>query len=197
MTRDNAKRLAASRMFLMEEDVEQIQILVRLLAPHAHEARQRGDHGLHVADLGAGSGTTALAVLDEDETAHIFTYDISAENVEWARRAIENTYPGALEHWYPRVMDAVGQGEPYSMDLLLHDASHERTNVEADLRSWVPRLLPHAFIWVHDASPPPAAWGQPSSPGVMEAINALIAEGLIEGELASLGMGWVGHAVAR
>lgn len=186
MTRTFARALAASRMYLMEEDVEQIQELVRLLP-------RTGD-GLHVADLGAGSGTTALAVLDEDETAHIYTYDISAENIEWARRAIENAYPAALTNWYPRAMDAAaGGGEPWAIDLLLHDASHERANVEADLRAWVPRLSAHALIWLHDYYDPPAAWGQPSSPGVKQAVDALVAEGLIiPADVGRRGMGWVG-----
>lgn len=180
MTRDNALRLAASRMYLTQDDVLLIQTLVREML--AKRPDDDPDHGsrLHVANLGAGSGTTALAVLDEYDEAHIYTYDIDQANLDWTEQALRNCYPDA--GWFPRLMDAEDggrQGEPYAIDLLLHDASHERANVDRDLRAWVPRLADDALIWVHDYFPPPETWGQPASPGVAEAVHALIEDGVV------------------
>lgn len=197
MTRDNALKLAASRMYLTEGDVLTIQALVREMLGRRYVMDEHHPHRLHVANLGAGAGTTALAVLDECEQVGLFTYDISQANLDWTKQAIDNCYPD-FDGWYPRLMDAAEggvQGEPHAIDLLLHDASHERDAVEADLRAWLPRLRDDAFIWVHDYRDPPAAWGQPGSPGVAEAVAQLVREGLIR-ETASAndhGIGWVGR----
>lgn len=183
MTRDNALRLAASRMFLMAADVELIQQIVREQPPGK----------IAVIDLGAGSGTTALAVLDEREDAQITTIDISAENVDWAGLAVRNVYPDA--DWVGVVADAADVSHrdlSHPVDLLLHDASHERQHVEADIRAWLPYLRPETGrVWVHDAFAPPAGWGQPASPGVTEAIVGMIADGLLK-PLGYGGLGWYG-----
>lgn len=195
MTRDNALRLAASRMYLTEGDVLMIQHLV-------HGLRGRpGTDGfysspLRVVDLGAGSGTTALAVLDVAEDAQITTVDIDQANLDWAEAAVRAAYPAA--DWVGVRADA-GEAalrrQTADVDLLLHDAAHESLNVQRDIRAWLPLLAPHARIWIHDAQPPPPAWGQSASPGVMEAIDALVAAALVEGGLAEDGLGWVGKAV--
>lgn len=184
MTRDNAKKLAASRMFLLAEDVDLIQQLVR----------EQPAGILCVIDLGAGSGTTALAVLDERADTQITTIDISAENVAWAEKAVRNCYPHA--DWLGVVGDASEitptRDNMDLIDLLLHDASHEREHVEADIRSWLPYLRPDTGrIWVHDVVAPPAAWNNPGYPGVAEAIVSLIGEGLIK-PLGYGGLGWYG-----
>lgn len=187
MTRTFARELAASRMYLMEEDVIQIQHLVRTFSPNIV---------LTVIDLGAGSGTTALAVLDDREDAQITTIDIDPANVAWAEKAVRNAYPGA--NWVGVVADAADTAHRrvgHVVDLLLHDASHERDHVEGDIRAWLPYLMPSSLIWVHDWLAPPPSWGQPSSPGVDGAIGQLIHDGLIRPapEFGSRGLGWVGR----
>lgn len=184
MTRTFARDLAASRMFLMEDDVLQIQRLVRMLSETLPP---------NVVDLGAGSGTTSLSVLDEREDALITTFDISPANIEWARLAVLNAYPGC--DWSGIVSDAALAARQYTrlVDLLLHDASHEREHVEADLRAWLPLVRTGGLIWVHDYGDPPEAWGQPSSPGVKEAVDLLVAEGeIVPLDQRTVGMGWVG-----
>lgn len=193
MTRDNAARLAASRMFLHADDVALIQQIVRDLRLGLPSA-----HRLTVVDLGAGSGTTALSVLDEDESAEIITVDIDPEAVEWARKAVRNCYPEA--QWSGVTADAADAALLHAtffgttIDLLLHDAGHGRDDVDRDLRAWLPIMEPGARLWVHDYGDPPAAWGQPSSPGVREAVDQLVAEGRIA-EYATAGLGWYGARV--
>lgn len=180
--RDHAKRLAASRRFLLEEDVEVIQQAVAMLADR---------NPLLVADLGAGSGTTALSVFDVREDAQVVTVDIDADALHWAEAAVRNAYPDALWWGYQRSADnPVTSVRPF--DLLLHDAGHTREDVDGDLRAWLPHLAPGALIWVHDYLPPPVDWGQPDSPGVRQAIRALEIGGLIEG-ISVGGLGWLGR----
>lgn len=175
-----AKELAASRMFLMAEDVEAIQQLVQALAPD-----------VKVVDLGAGSGTTALAVLDVNQHAAIITVDIDQGAIHWAERNIEAYYPGA--HWTWMVLDAAASATFIGpVDLVLHDASHEEEHVEADLRAWAAVCAPGTPLWVHDYAAPPVSWGQPDSPGVARAIAALIRDGLIE-HVGTAGLGWYGR----
>lgn len=190
MARDNALRLAASRMYLMREDVLTIQMLVERLDTPARNP-------LMVIDLGAGSGTTALAVLDVRDDARIVTVDIDQANLDWAGKAVRNVYPQA--NWQPMLQDAADTEwakmllHDVPLDLLLHDASHERAHVEADLRAWIPMLAPGALIWVHDWASPPQSWGQPDSPGVALAIQTLVDEGLLV-TLGTDGLGWYGQA---
>jgi len=185
MTGTYARALAASRSFLLEEDVDCIQGLVRVLDSRSP---------LYVVDLGAGSGTTALAVLDERPDARIVTVDIDPTALHWAGRAVHNAYPEAV--W--RMAEASAEDVaairfPHDdpVHLLLHDASHERDQVERDLRAWCAFLPANTPIWVHDYSSPPAAWGQPASPGVAEAVDLLVAEGLLAPRGVA-GLGWFG-----
>lgn len=155
------------------------------------QARDGGP--LTVIDLGAGSGTTALAVLDEHAEAQITTVDISRSAVDWAEQAVRNCYAEA--NWIGVVADAGDVARMWpdgAVDLLLHDASHEYPAVADDLRAWLPKLAPHALIWVHDFSPPPQTWGQPDSPGVALSIRDLVSEGMIV-EVERAGLGWVGR----
>lgn len=191
MTRDHALRLAASRMYLMREDVELIQqCVIELMA-------LRNGNPLTVVDLGAGSGTTALAVLDVADDVEIATIDINEQNLAWAELAVRNAYPHA--RWASVHLDAAEAASRWTLDgwvdLLLHDASHEQDAVERDIRAWLPLLAPDALVWVHDYAPPPQSWGQPDSPGVALAIGALCNAGLLR-RVRVGGLGWVGSVHA-
>lgn len=187
MTRDFARNLAMSRRFLTVEDVETIQMVVRMLSQHTATMGRP----LRVVDLGAGSGTTALAVLDERDDSQITTVDNDRANIDWAELAVRMAYPEA--DWLGVVEDAADTGHYVGelVDLLLHDASHEREHVERDLRAWLPRLAPHAMVWCHDWAAPPPSWGQPASPGVREAVEALLSDGSLK-RFGTGGLGWIG-----
>jgi len=179
--REHALRLAASRMYLMAEDVHAIQSLVPTSGP------------CRVVDLGAGSGTTALAVLDVREAAKIVTVDIDQQNLDWAEKNIRAYYPDA--DWRGLLSDAAAaaeKGERHGIDLVLHDASHEREHVYADISAWAKVVAPGTPLWVHDYASPPESWGQIASPGVSLAIADLIAEGVVE-EVRTAGLGWIGR----
>ncbi|HUG69564.1 MAG TPA: class I SAM-dependent methyltransferase [Pirellulaceae bacterium] len=47
-------------------------------------------------------------------------------------------------------IDAANQFADDSIDLLLHDASHDFDSVVADLRVWYPKLKPHGWLFCDD-----------------------------------------------
>lgn len=181
---DPAYRLAAAGRFLAPDDVTAIERLVR-------ELRAECGRPVRVLDLGAGSGTTALAVLCADAEAEVTVVDESRDALQRAERNFRPYFPGAC---WQGVLGAAAEvaeqaaGEP--VDLLLYDASHERDDILRDVRAWVPHLRPGARVWVHDYAPAP--WGGDAYPGVAEACAELVAAGDLV-ELGAVGMGWIGR----
>lgn len=164
--RTPAHDLATSRLFLSHEDVDLIQRLVDKM------------FGSVVVDLGAGGGTTALAVLTAPFTAHIsvvYTVDKDPANLDWARMAVANV--GELDRWVPVYGHSWGTFAAHP-DLLLVDAGHEYNDVTRDLEQWIPRMeTGDGYIWFDDYS------GE--YPGVTVAVNERIRSGqLLEIERA-------------
>lgn len=176
-----AHKLAASRMFLTQEDVDDIIGLVEKI----HEEPV-------VWDLGAGSGTTTLAVFQTNPKATVYTVDIDAENLEWARKNVE-AYNLDTSTWHGLHMTALAAaGQRVGCDLLLHDASHDGDIVEQDLRAWIPALAKGTMIWVHDYKEMPGA--AESYPGVKAACDRLVKEGLLKRH-KSTGIGFIGEVI--
>jgi predicted O-methyltransferase YrrM len=181
MNDDPAYQLAASRLFLAQEDVTAIEGLVRDL----------GRGPVRVIDLGAGSGTTALAVLCANPKAHVTTVDRDEEALGWARLNVRPHFPEAI--WVPLLADAAAAAALYparNVNLLLHDAGHGYEDVWRDVRAWLPLLRPGACVWVHDYGPPP--WGGEDYPDVRRACGDLVQAGLLV-EVGTPGMGWIGR----
>lgn len=178
-----AHDLAASRGFLTKDDVDLIQDLVRSWPV---------DLPLRGIDLGAGAGTTALAVFCVRPTARVITIDVSFDALNWAKQVIENE--GFGKRWYSLLVDSAAAGRNWvgEVDLLLVDAGHSEKNVVDDIRAWLPKMKPGGLIWVHDYASPPKAWGQEDeSPGVRSAIKILIDGGMIEA-IEARGLSWAG-----
>lgn len=182
-----AHELAASRRMLVAEDVDLIQMLagrLRLMPS--------------VIDLGAGSGTTALAVLAVRPFAQITSVDIDQGALDWAEKAV-GIYRDAdwlgirAKSWEAAVLRSRFSAP---VDLLLVDASHEREDVERDLTAWLPLMRSGGLVWLHDFAPPPSKWRQPASPGVARAILTFTAAGLLE-PLEARGLGWAGTYTGR
>lgn len=180
-----AHALAASRRFLCAEDVDTIHMLTQALP---------AEREVTVVDLGAGSGTTALAVFAaRPERVRVVTVDNDQANLDWASLAVRNV--GQEHHWTPMRRDA---GEPFIVDagLLLHDAGHTEGDVERDLRAWLPRLRVGTPIWVHDYGVHHKASTMPDEryPGVARAVQRLIREGMLAQD-GTAGWGWYGRAI--
>lgn len=177
-----AHKLAASRMFLTKEDVDDIIMLVNML-----------DDEPIVADLGAGSGTTALAVLQTKPKAWVTSLDISKDNLFWAEA---NLYGFGIDTSnYKTVLgDAAKIPESIeSVDLLLHDADHSEKAVKQDLHAWLMTcLVKGSLLWVHDYLPMPGA--EEAYPGVKLVCDELVINGHLE-QIPTTGIGFAARVL--
>lgn len=174
-----AHALAVTRRFLDYEDVDLIREMVAMLPV---------DRDVQVVDLGAGSGTTALAVLAERrERIAVVTVDHSGEALRWAGLAVKNAY--GLEQWHGVEADSVDEAGAFadeSVDLLLLDTSHEYEPTVTELNAWLPKVRPGSPVWLHDY--------RGEYPGVPRAVEEFVAAGRLRLH-AVRGLGWGGFRV--
>lgn len=149
-----AKALAASRGHACKGDIDLICFTLQTLkAPR-------------VVQLGAGSGTMALAVFGANPDAALLTVDIDAQALAWEKKALDNMLV-KLDSYEPLLSDSAAAGEAYAgapVDLLIVDTDHEKATVLAELRAWEK----HAQRWIllHDFD---GATAPVQYPGVAEA----------------------------
>ncbi len=158
-----AHALAASRGMLAAADVDLIREVVADLPA-----------GATIVDVGAGSGTTALAVFAERTDIHLVSIEADVSTMNWARQVVENI--GASEGWDDRVEDAIEAAASFPdahANFIILDAAHEEADVRAELEAWLPKLAPGGYLLVHDYE----AFTAPSFyPGVKAAIDPFIAK---------------------
>ncbi|KKN20372.1 hypothetical protein LCGC14_0936210 [marine sediment metagenome] len=158
-----AHALAASRGMLAAADVDLIREVVAKLPS-----------GSTIVDVGAGSGTTALAVFAERTTMHLVSIEADVSIMNWARQAVENI--GASELWDDRVEDAIEAAVSFPdshASFIILDAAHEEDDVRAELEAWLPKLAPGGYLLVHDYD----AYTAPNFyPGVKAAVDPFIAK---------------------
>jgi predicted O-methyltransferase YrrM len=174
-----AHALAASRGMLCSPDVDLIRELVGKLPRN---------QDVVVVDLGAGSGTTALAVFAERANRiHVTSVDRNPDNLRWAGAAVRNIQ--AHRNWSGRIGKSweIPADQPL-IDLLLCDASHEYASVLRDLKAWLPHVVAGGLVWVHDYGPPGRY------PGVKSAIEELLkVKKLLR--MRQSGWGWAGKKI--
>src|SRR3990167_775411 len=180
-----AHALAASRNRLTQEDVNCIRSLSSKLSPKAI-----------VADVGAGSGTTALSVFAErDGDIKIISVDNDETELHWATQAVKNI--GKEEFFSPIFADAIEaakQFRSFYFDMLLVDISF---NVREILTAWLPKLKAGAPVWIHDyGNPRDFGINQDPAIEVKLAVDKLLkADKLDNGRVA--GLAWYGIKPSR
>lgn len=162
MSDDMAEQLAVSRNFLTLDDVALLKRVATMLP-----------NGARVADIGVGSGTTALAILEAHPDAQVWSFDISQDNLNWAEEAIRNCR--FLDRW-TRHCEA---GAPVAgvftdgvFDAVLLDASHTYQDTRSELAAWGGKVKPGGWLWCHDY----AGDGGVDSNGVRQAVNEYMME---------------------
>ncbi len=169
-----AHALAKSRGMLKEEDVD----LIRELVDVAMERLGVGPTVLNVCDLGAESGTKALAVFAAARhNVRVTTIDWDADALGWAGLAVSNI--GRKDDWRG-VNTESGSVTIGSVDLLLVDIEHNYDGTKGILETWLPKMKDSGIVWVHDYED-----------GVKRAIDDLVDDGQLV-KLATRGLGWTG-----
>ena len=167
-----AHALADSRQFLRREDVDLIVEMCEKLDPRT------------IVDLGAGSGTTALAAFAgvSGQRVALTTVDAEESQLDWARAAVANA--GRADQWQALLSDSADASVGFddnSVDLLLIDTSHTYEQTSKELAAWLPKVRSGGGIWLHDYL------GE--YPGVGEALEEVV------GQLTLYkvqGLGWGG-----
>lgn len=163
-----AHDLAASRKMLALEDVDLIREVVSKLPA-----------GAMVVDVGAGSGTTALAVFAAGRLdVKLVSIEVDFDTMNWCRLAVENI--GRTKGWDDRVEDAIEAAANFPdghANFIILDAAHEEKDVRAELEAWLPKLAPGGYLLVHDydAEDAPNFY-----PGVKAAVDPFIAKDEIQ-----------------
>ena len=135
-----------------------------------------------VADLGAGQGGTAYAVLSEREDVSLISVDIEEAGLAHARLKADGL--GALDRWRGIRMDAALAAAGYweeHFDLVLLDTSHQYEDMVPEIEKWLPKLRPGGYFWFHDYDVE-GAQVQPlcAYPGVKQAVDEVLARGELE-----------------
>jgi len=119
-----------------------------------------------IINLGAGVGTTAMTILEARDDAFVVTVDRrcdehplgSLQNEEhiiraakWLHRRVgicsESAIPG--KNWWHYKKESWWRRK---VDMIIHDATHERDPITAEIKAWLPRVRAKGIIVVHDYS---------------------------------------------
>lgn len=170
-------------MFLTKEDVDDIIMLVEMLRSHDPV----------VVDLGAGTGNTALAVLQTKPESKVWTFDNNFENLNWAFKNLQ-AFEIDTSNWFPVNKDAsIILEEMESIDLLLHDADHSEESVRKDLHAWLMTCLQTgSIIWVHDYLSMSGA--EENYPGVKIVCDEFVEKGYLE-QIPTTGIGFAARVL--
>jgi hypothetical protein len=163
----SAKELGETFGFLQPVEIELLDQLIKGLPKDPL-----------VINLGAGVGTSAMAILEARDDVYVVTVDkecgelplgglLNEENIirgaKWLHRrsSICSESTAAGKNWY-RFKE-----EPWwrrKVDMVVHDAAHDYGLVLTEIEAWLPRVRAKGVIAVHDYDSP--NWG-----GVVNAVD--------------------------
>lgn len=110
-----------------------------------------------VINIGAGAGTSGLAILESRPDVILHTVDIqdadSPFGCLYAERQVCHEAGYKLgENWYQCHVDSKELAEvwPGPVDVVFVDGGHEYEECAGDILGWLPHILPGGYIAVHD-----------------------------------------------
>lgn len=145
-----------------------------------------------VINIGAGAGTSGLAIVETRADVTLYTIDVQDESspfgcLEAERQVFERAGYSRLSNtrWFQIKGDSVqvGRGWPFGpVDMVFVDGDHSYEGCRGDIEAWLPHIKPGGLLAIHDYNkqmlpadpqgPHPKPW-----PGVNQAVNELMAEG--------------------
>lgn len=139
------------------EDVDTLHALGRGMPP-----------GAAFVNIGACFGTSALALLEGQPIATVFSIDVNPcpDESENLKRA--GVRPGRVIRILGRSQE-VGYYWPFAVPLVFVDGAHDAESVRDDILAWTSNLTPAGIIAFHD-------YGTPSLPHVKLVVDNLMAD---------------------
>jgi predicted O-methyltransferase YrrM len=142
-----AIELAASKGMMSVGEVQKLQALAKELPK-----------GAIVVNIGAGVGTSALAILEARRDVKLTTVDKSSSSLYAERQALS----GIAGKRYKQLQgDSIRAGSGWEggpIDLLFVDGNHSYDYVRSELEAWEPHLTSGATIVFHDYGTGHPAW---------------------------------------
>jgi predicted O-methyltransferase YrrM len=102
-----------------------------------------------VANIGAGEGTSALAILEERNEAVIFSFDIHPVVGEKQAIAAAGLDSSRVIRVLGKSWES-GRHFPIHFDLVLVDGAHDDAAVAKDIEAFLPLVKPGGYIIFHD-----------------------------------------------
>lgn len=135
--------LSLSFGYLYTWEVLALQLLAQLLPP-----------GAHCVNIGAGSGTSSLAIVESRPDLVVWTVDINPSSplggLENERNAFEDA---GMPCPYQILGDSKEVGKTWDkglLDYVFIDGGHVDWEVRGDIAAWLPHVKPGGIIAFHD-----------------------------------------------
>ncbi len=160
MSKEFTLRLANWLGYINEEEVDLLQGIAMRLP----------NNGFSL-NIGAGGGTTALAVAECRPDVSITSVDMSPGGPLGGLEGERNAFDGAgIEHPTQILGDSKEVGKQWNgsgFDMILIDGDHSEDGIRGDIESWMPHLKPGGYVVFHD-------YTQPMWPAVKKVVDELI-----------------------
>lgn len=106
-------------------------------------------------NIGAGAGTSTIAMAIANISATVFSVDIRADEFEMftnehlrLKEISEEVSNRVIRIWGDSKQ--VGRAFPYNVDLVFVDGDHEKDGITGDIESWFDKINPGGIICFHD-----------------------------------------------
>lgn len=119
-----------------------------------------------IVNIGAGVGTSAVAILEERPFAFVFSVD----NKPAPKERIGLLACGIDISRCVRLLGKswdVGRHFPYSVHMVFVDGAHGTKAVEQDIAAWLPNILPNGIMAFHD-------YKHPNVPELTDVVNSFM-----------------------
>lgn len=102
-----------------------------------------------IVNIGAGAGTSAIAMLEERPDAFVFSIDkVEAELERFNLKKCEIPITRCV-----RILGKswdIGQDFPYPVNMVFVDGAHGDKAVEKDICTWISKVIPGGIMAFHD-----------------------------------------------